>query len=41
VAGPLTGLFDFAAKTGHANAYGNAPNAAPLLLDPVTGQRVG
>jgi phospholipase C len=40
VAGSLNGLFDFSAKRGHGNAYGNAPNAAPLLLDPTTGQPV-
>jgi phospholipase C len=38
VAGGLDGLFDFGAKTGQGNAYGNGPNAAPFQLDPVTGQ---
>ncbi len=38
-AGSLDGLFDFAAKIGHGNANGNAPNRAPFLLDPTTGQR--
>jgi phospholipase C len=33
-AGSLDGLFDFSAKTG----AGNAPNRAPYLLDPATGQ---
>jgi len=37
-AGTLDGLFDFAAKRGNGYAYGNAPNSAPFLLDPVTGQ---
>ena len=37
-AGSLDGLFDFGAKVGVGNAYGNAPNAAPYLLDPATGQ---
>jgi phospholipase C len=40
-AGTLTGLFDFAAKHGQGNAYGNAPNAEPFLLDPATGLRAG
>jgi phospholipase C len=40
-AGTLDGLFDFGAKKGNGNAYGNAPNAAPFLLDPVTGQPQG
>src|SRR6266536_2397159 len=38
VAGRLDGLFDFAAKIGAGNAYGNAPNAEPFQLDPLTGQ---
>jgi phospholipase C len=38
-AGSLRGLFDFDAQTGQGNAYGNAPNAGQLLLDPATGQR--
>jgi hypothetical protein len=37
-AGTLNGLFDFAAKKGKGNSYGNAPNAATFLLDPTTGQ---
>jgi phospholipase C len=37
-AGSLNGLFDFTALQGHGNAYGNAPNAAPYMLDPITGQ---
>jgi hypothetical protein len=37
----LDALFDFGAKKGNGHAYGNAPNAAPLLLDPVTGQPQG
>jgi phospholipase C len=41
VAGSLDGLFDFAAKTGKGHAYGNAPNAKPFLLDPLTGQPTG
>jgi phospholipase C len=41
VAGSLDGLFDFAAKTAKGHAYGNAPNAKPYLLDPVTGQPAG
>ena len=40
-AGSLDGLFDFGAKKGNGHAYGNAPNAAPYLLDPVTGQPQG
>jgi len=40
IAGSLNGLFDFAAKKGKGHAYGNAPNAAPLILDPYTGQPV-
>ena len=40
-AGSLDGLFDFGAKIGKGHAYGNAPNAAPYLLDPVTGQPQG
>ncbi|HJQ43515.1 MAG TPA: alkaline phosphatase family protein [Jatrophihabitantaceae bacterium] len=40
-AGSLDGLFDFAAKKGHGNAYGNAPNSAPFVLDPVTGELAG
>ena len=28
-------------KQGHGNAYGNAPNATPFLLDPTTGQPIG
>ena len=38
-AGPLDGLFDFAAKHGQGNAFGNAPNKDLFLLDPATGQR--
>jgi phospholipase C len=38
-AGSLNGMFDFAAKTGDGNAYGNAPNATPFLLDAATGKR--
>jgi phospholipase C len=38
VAGGLDGLFDFGAKTGKGGANGNAPNAEPFRLDPVTGQ---
>jgi phospholipase C len=38
VAGSLNGLFNFAAKKGKGAAYGNAPNAEPFLLDPLTGQ---
>jgi hypothetical protein len=34
-------MFDFAAKNGHGNAYGNAPNATPYLLDPATGTSTG
>jgi len=37
IAGSLSGLFDFAAKKGKGHAYGNAPNAAPFILDPNTG----
>ncbi|HEY8301759.1 MAG TPA: alkaline phosphatase family protein [Jatrophihabitans sp.] len=37
-AGSLAGMFDFAAKHGRGNAYGNAPNAAPFVLNPATGQ---
>jgi phospholipase C len=40
-AGSLEGMFDFAAKNGHGNAYGNAPNATPYLLDPATGTSTG
>jgi phospholipase C len=40
-AGSLDGMFDFAAKTGNGNAYGNAPNAKPFLLDAATGKRMG
>ncbi|MCW2702450.1 MAG: hypothetical protein JWQ37_445, partial [Blastococcus sp.] len=36
--GSLNGLFDFGAKRGQGNAYGNAPNAAPFLLNPSTGR---
>jgi phospholipase C len=39
-AGSLNGLFDFAAKKGKGNAYGNAPNRAPFVLDPITGQPI-
>jgi phospholipase C len=38
IAGSLNGLFDFGAKQGAGNAYGNAPNAAPFVLDPATGR---
>jgi phospholipase C len=38
VAGSLNGLFDFGAKRGQGNAFGNAPHAAPFPLDPVTGR---
>ena len=41
VAGSLNGMFDFGAKKGQGNAYGNAPNSAPLMLDPTTGQPTG
>ena len=41
VAGSLDGMFDFGAKKGQGNAYGNAPNSAPLMLDPTTGQPTG
>ena len=41
VAGSLGGLFDFAAKRGNGNAFGNAPNAQPFILDPVTGRPAG
>ncbi|HWB66329.1 MAG TPA: alkaline phosphatase family protein, partial [Mycobacteriales bacterium] len=37
-AGTLNGLFDFTAKQGKGNAYGNAPNRQPYLLDPATGE---
>jgi hypothetical protein len=37
-AGGLDGLFDFGATKAKRHAYGNAPNAVPYLLDPVTGQ---
>jgi phospholipase C len=37
VAGSLDGLFDFGAKRGNGNAYGNAPNKDPFVLDPTTG----
>jgi phospholipase C len=37
-AGSLDGLFDFAAKKGQGNAYGNAPNGGAYLLDPTSGQ---
>jgi phospholipase C len=40
VAGGLNGLFDFGAKKGNGHAYGNAPNRAPFVLDPITGQPV-
>jgi phospholipase C len=39
--GSLDGLFDFGAKKGNGHAYGNAPNAAPYLLDPLTGRPQG
>jgi phospholipase C len=38
IAGSLNGMFDFAAEKGRGNDHGDAPNAAPYLLDPVTGQ---
>ena len=41
IAGSLDGLFDFAAKKGNGHAYGNAPNAAPFILDPNTGLPIG
>jgi phospholipase C len=41
VAGSLDGMFDFGAKKGKGNAYGNAPNAARFMLNPITGQPVG
>ena len=41
VAGSLNGMFDFGAKKGQGNAYGNAPNSTPLILDPTTGQPTG
>jgi phospholipase C len=37
-AGTLNGLFDFKAKQGKGNAYGNAPNRQPYLLEPATGE---
>jgi phospholipase C len=40
VSGSLNGLFDFTAKSGAGNAYDSAPNAAPFILDPTTGQPV-
>ena len=40
-AGMLTAMFDFAAKHGQGQAYGNAPNAAPFVLDPTTGSVTG
>jgi phospholipase C len=40
-AGTLDGLFQFAAKQGAGNAYGNAPNGGSYILDPLTGQPVG
>ena len=40
VAGSLDGLFDFGAKKSKGNAYGNAPNRAPFVLDPITGQPI-
>jgi phospholipase C len=40
-AGSLDGLFDFGAEKGKGHAYGTAPNAAPYLLDPGTGQPQG
>jgi phospholipase C len=39
-AGNLDGLFNFAAKQGEGDAYGNAANADPLILDPITGQAI-
>jgi phospholipase C len=41
IAGSLDGLFDFGAKKGKGHAYGNAPNSAPFILDPTTGEPVG
>ena len=38
IAGNLDGLFDFGARHGAGSASGNAPNAEPFVLDPVTGQ---
>jgi phospholipase C len=38
VAGSLSGMFNFGAKTGQGNAFGNAPNGGQFLLDPTTGQ---
>ncbi len=35
LAGPLAGMFDF------GSGRGEPPNAAPLFLDPATGQPVG
>jgi phospholipase C len=40
IAESLNGLFDFGAKKGRGHAYGNAPNRAPFLLDPRTGQPI-
>jgi phospholipase C len=40
-AGSIEGMFDFAAKQGNGNAYGNAPNATPYLLDPANGKGTG
>jgi hypothetical protein len=37
-AGGLDGLFDFGATKAKGHPDGNAPNAVPYLLDPVTGQ---
>jgi len=39
IAGSLDGMFDFGAKKGKGNAYGNAPNKALYLLNPNTGER--
>jgi phospholipase C len=41
IAGSLDGLFDFTEKKGNGPVSGNAPNAQPLFLDPVTGQPTG
>jgi phospholipase C len=39
IAGSLTPMFDF--STAHGRGAGEAPNKAPLLLDPTTGQPAG
>lgn len=37
-AGTLDGLIAFAAEHRQGNAYGNAPNGPPFVLDPATGR---